>query len=263
VRALAFKIIIIENKQYDDEAMIGLEILNPCLDVPLSQPRRSTIDIRRFSISIWKISIYLVDIDATSVSVEGMLVAVFMYVLMIRITSCPSDVPGKHLRFSSAHFLEEGDEGGETIIIVGFAELLHQRLGLFLVELLAEVGEEEVELVRQDGVVLVLVVQLQDLNKVVESTLVLGLLAGLVDGVAVDLLQHPLALLLLTSDLGDGLEGWVEVAGSEKVAGVEGIDLTVSLEVIDVEGEVEGLDLLFLKTKFSHCVVVSSLFSHY
>jgi len=88
--------------------MIGLEILNPCLDVPLSQPRRSTIDIRRFSISIWKISIYLVDIDATSVSVEGMLVAVFMYVLMIRITSCPSGVPGKHLRFSSAHFLQEG-----------------------------------------------------------------------------------------------------------------------------------------------------------
>jgi len=253
--------------------MIGLEILNPSLDVLLSQPRRSTIDIRRILtcqyrygkyryLPILPILIYL-DIDATSVSVEGMLVAVFMYVLMIRITSCPSGVPGKHLRFSSAHFLQEGDEGGETIIIVGLAELLHQRLGLFLVELLAEVGEEEVELVRQDGVVLVLVVQLQDLNEVVESTLVLGLLAGLVDGVAVDLLQHPLALLLLTSDLGDGLEGWVEVAGSEEVAGVEGIDLTVSLEVIDVEGEVEGLDLLFLKTKFSHCVVVSSLFSHY
>jgi len=98
--------------------MIGLEILNPCLDVPLSQPRRSTIDIRRILtcqyrygkyryLPILPILIYL-DIDATSVSVEGMLVAVFMYVLMIRITSCPSDVPGKHLRFSSAHFLQEG-----------------------------------------------------------------------------------------------------------------------------------------------------------
>jgi len=208
------------------------------------------------------ILIYL-DIDATSVSVEGMLVAVFMYVLTNGITSCPSDVPGKHLRFSGAHFLQEGDEGSETVIIVGLAELLHQRLGLLLVELLSEVGEEQVELVRQDGVVLVLVVQLQDLNEVVESTLVLGLLAGLVDGVAVGLLQHPLALLLLASDLGDGLEGGVEVAGSQQVAGVEGVDLTVALEVVDVEGEVESLDLLFLKTKLSHCVVVSSLFSHY
>merc|ERR1711936_970109 len=58
VRALAFKIIIIENKQYDDEAMIGLEILNPCLDVsasPLNNRYPTNIDL---SISIWKISIF-------------------------------------------------------------------------------------------------------------------------------------------------------------------------------------------------------------
>jgi len=174
----------------------------------------------------------------------------------------PSDVPETHL-FVAAHPLQEGNEGHEAVIILGFAQLLHQRLGLFLVQFLAKVGQEEEQLVADHGVVLVFVIQLQDLNEVVESTLVLGVLAGLVDGVHFALLQHLLALLLLASDLGDGLEGGVEVAGSQQVAGVEGVDLTVALEVVDVEGEVESLDLLFLKTKLSHCVVVSSLLSHY
>ena len=90
------------------------------------------------------------------------------------------------------------------------------------------------------GVVVVLVVQLQDLDKVVESTLVLGLLAGLVHGEDIGLGEDLLALLLLAANLLDGLEGGVQVAGAEQVAGIVGVDLAVTLEVIDIEGEIDG-----------------------
>jgi len=145
------------------------------------------------------------------------------------------------------------NEGHEAFIVGGLAELLHQGLGLLLGQLLSEVGQQSEQLVGKHGVVVVLVVQLQDLNEVVESSLVLGVLAGLVHGEHVGLGQHLLSLLGGASDLGDGLEGGVEVAGTDEVAGVEGIDLAISLEVIDIEGEVDGLDFLLLQTKFSHC----------
>ena len=92
----------------------------------------------------------------------------------------------------------------------------------------------------QHGVVVVLVVQLQDLNKVVEATLVLGVLGGLVHGEHVGLGQGLLALLGGATDLGDGLKGGVEVAGADEVAGVEGVNLAVPLEVVDIEGEFDG-----------------------
>ena len=92
----------------------------------------------------------------------------------------------------------------------------------------------------QHSVVIVFVVQLQDLNKVVEATLVLGVLGGLVGGVAVGLGKGLLALLSLTADLGDGLEGGVQVAGADEVTQVEGVNLAITLEVIDIEGKVDG-----------------------
>merc|ERR1712012_987060 len=55
-----------------------------------------------------------------------------------------------------------------------------------------------------------------------------------------------------TADLLDGLQGGVQVAGADEVANVEGVDLAVSLEVIDVKGEVDGINLLLLQTKLSH-----------
>merc|ERR1712012_1526065 len=53
----------------------------------------------------------------------------------------------------------------------------------------------------------------------------------------------------------DGLQGGVQVAGADEVANVEGVDLAVSLEVIDVKGEVDGINLLLLKSKLSHFVL--------
>ena len=128
----------------------------------------------------------------------------------------------------------------EAILILGLAELVHQNLRLLLGQLLSQVGEQLEEVVALDRVVRVLVVQLQDLHEVVEAALglVLGGLEDWVERVQGDIL---LALLLhATVGLGDGRQGGVHVAGTEDVSGVEGVDGAVSLEVIDVEGEVHG-----------------------
>merc|ERR1711971_437374 len=151
----------------------------------------------------------------------------------------------KRLLLSSAHLLQERLERNETLIVSGVAQLLHQVLGLLLGQLLTEVHQQLEQLVLQDGVVGIFVVQLQDLNEVVE--------ASLVHGEDIGLGQELLSLGGCTTNLLDGLEGGVQVAGTDKVAGVEGINLAVSLEVVDVKGEVDGINLLLLKTKLSHC----------
>merc|ERR1711936_567990 len=161
----------------------------------------------------------------------------------------------KRLLLSSAHLLQERLEGDEAVIVSGVAQLLHQVLGLLLGQLLTEVHQQLEQLELQDGVVGIFVVQLQDLNKVVEATLVLGVLAGLVHGEDIGLGQELLSLGTSTSNLLDGLQGGVKVAGTDEVAGVEGVNLAVSLEVIDIKSEVDGINLLLLKTKLSHFVI--------
>merc|ERR1711928_88721 len=71
------------------------------------------------------------------------------------------------LLLGSAHLLQERLEGNEAFIVGGVAELIHQVLGLLL------------------G---------QHLNEVVEATLVLGVLAGLVHGEDIGLGEELLAL---------------------------------------------------------------------
>ena len=132
------------------------------------------------------------------------------------------------------------NEGHEAVIILWLAKLLHQGLCFFLGQLLSEVGEESEKLISNHGVVVIFVIELQDFNEVVESTLVLGVLACLVHGVDLSLGEHLLALLGLTSDLIDGLEGWVQVAGTDEISGVEGINIAISLEVIDIESKFDG-----------------------
>ena len=105
--------------------------------------------------------------------------------------------------------------------------------------MITEVGQQPEELVFEDGAVLILVVQLQDLDEVVEAAGVLRVLGLLEERVEVIKLKGLLSLLGLTSQLGDGLEGWVQVAGAEQVSNVEAINLTVALEVIDLEGELD------------------------
>merc|ERR1739840_25142 len=162
----------------------------------------------------------------------------------------------KRLLLSSAHLLQERLEGDEAVIVGGVPQLLHQALGLLLGKLLTEVDQQLEQLELQDGVVGIFVVQLQDLNEVVEATLVLGVLAGLVHGEDIGLGEELGALLDTTTDLLDGLEGGVQVAGADEVAGVEGVNLAISLEVIDVKGEVDGVNLLLLKSKLGHCAVL-------
>ena len=102
----------------------------------------------------------------------------------------------------------------------------------------------------QHRVVVILVVELQDLHEVVEASLVLAVLSGLVDGEDLVLGQHLLSLLGGASDLSDGLEGGVEVAGSDEVTSEESVNLAISLEVIDVKGEVDSVNFLLLESKF-------------
>merc|ERR1712178_153313 len=167
---------------------------------------------------------------------------------------CTSD-----LLLSSAHSLKEGNERHESFIISRVTELLHQRLGLLLGQLLTKVGQQSEQLVGKHGVVVIFVIKLQDLNKVVESSLVLAVLAGLVHGEDLSLGQHLLSLLLSSSNLSDGLEGWVQVTGSDQISSIEGINLAISLEVIDIKGEFDGVNFLLLKTKFSHCYLLCRL----
>lgn len=115
--------------------------------------------------------------------------------------------------------------------------------------LLTQVGEQPVELVAEDGAVLVLVVQLQDLDKVVDAASVLGVLALLEEGVKVVDLHHLLALLLLAAQLLDGGQGGVQVARPQQVPDVETVHLAVALEVVHVEGELDLCKGTVVRTK--------------
>merc|ERR1711892_692157 len=84
------------------------------------------------------------------------------------------------LLLSGTHLLEEGHE---AIVILRFTQLLHERLGLFLGELLSEVSKHFEKLISNHGVVVIFVIKLKDFNKVVEATLFLRILASLVHGV--------------------------------------------------------------------------------
>merc|ERR1712001_734313 len=165
----------------------------------------------------------------------------------------------ENLLFSSAHFLQEGDEGHEAILILWFAKFLHEALGFLLGQLLTKVGQETEQFISNHGVVVIFVIKLQDFNKVVEATLVLGVLACLVHGEDISLGEHLLSLLALSSNLIDGLEGWVKVASTDKISGIEGINIAISLEVVDIEGKFDCVNFLLLESKFSHGACVLTL----
>ena len=73
-----------------------------------------------------------------------------------------------------------------------------------------------------------------------ESSLVLGVLAGLVHGEHIIFSEHLLALLSLSSDFLNGLNSGVQVASPDKVSNIEGIYFTISFEVIDIKSKVNG-----------------------
>merc|ERR1712098_746714 len=126
----------------------------------------------------------------------------------------------ENLLFSGAHSLKEGDEGHEAILILWFTKFLHEALGFLLGELLTEDGKKTEKLVSNHGVVVIFVIELQDFNEVVESPLVLGVLACLVHGEDISLGEHLLSLLRLSSNLLNSLEGGVQVAGTDEVTSI-------------------------------------------
>merc|ERR1712018_717869 len=145
------------------------------------------------------------------------------------------------LKFTSQqrHPLQEGDEGHEALIVSGLAELLHQGLGLLLGQLLSEVGQQTES--SWDSMVLssFLSYSFRISTKSWKPPWSLESLQALY-------MRNTLALVSIfwpfsaVPPIGDGLEGGVQVAGADEVASVEGINLAISLEVIDIEGEVDG-----------------------
>ena len=70
-----------------------------------------------------------------------------------------------------------------------------------------------------------------------EATGILGVLGFFEDGVELINLQGSFALVALSSELTNGLEGWVQGAGTKQVSNVETVNLTISLEVINLKGK--------------------------
>ena len=73
-----------------------------------------------------------------------------------------------------------------------------------------------------------------------DATSILGVLGFLENGIHVIHGNVPLALIFLTSTkVYNGVIGGVQVAGTNEVTNVKGIDFAVTLEVVDLEGELD------------------------
>jgi len=160
-----------------------------------------------------------------------------------------------------AHPFQERHEGSEALSILGVAQFVHQALGFLLGELLTQVGQQPEEIFAKHGLVGVFVVQLQDLNEIVNATGVLGVLGLLEEGIHVLETDGPLALLLLTTNLNDGLHGGVQVAGANEVTNVETVDLAISLEVVNLEGELDFFNITGMDAVFLSYFLIASHFS--
>merc|ERR1711970_1300802 len=139
------------------------------------------------------------------------------------------------LLLSRAHLLQERLERNEAVIVSGVAQLLHQVLGLLLGQLLTEVHQQLEQLELQDGVV--------------------GIFCRTASGSQRSRGSHPGPRSPCRPCTWGRHQAWVEVAGTDKVANIEGVNLAISLEVIDVKGKVDGINLLLLKSKLSHFVL--------
>merc|ERR1711893_35176 len=77
--------------------------------------------------------------------------------------------------------VEEWGVWEHAILVLGIGQLSQKSHGVFLGDLISQVGEDVLELSQHHGTVLVLVVELAELDVVVVVASVLGGLEGLVD----------------------------------------------------------------------------------
>ena len=99
-----------------------------------------------------------------------------------------------------------------------------------------------------------------------DATGVLGVLGLFEEGIHILEDDGLLALFLLTSNLDNGLHGGVQVASADEISNVETIDLAISLEVIDLKGELDFCKDLTnnLSTyTLNFCKLVSNLIDFY
>ena len=83
-----------------------------------------------------------------------------------------------------------------------------------------------------------------------KSSLVLGILASFVHWIYFSLGEHLLALFSLSSNFINSLECWVQVASTDQITGIEGINISVSFEIINIKCKLNCINFLLLKTKF-------------
>merc|ERR1719342_146301 len=142
--------------------------------------------------------------------------------------------------------LQEWNEGHESIVIFRLTQLLHQGLSLRLGQLFSKICQKSEKFVPDHCVIPILVVQLEDFHEVMEGSLILGVLASLVHREDISLGQELLSFFVSTSNLGNSLQCRVEITGTD----------AISLEVVHVKCKFDGVDLLLLKTKLSHDVML-------
>ena len=83
-----------------------------------------------------------------------------------------------------------------------------------------------------------------------ESTFVLVVFACHEHGVDISQGKHLLSLLCLSSNLCDGPQPWVQIAGAEEVTSIEGINCSISLDVIHIERKFDYINFLLVETVF-------------
>ena len=124
------------------------------------------------------------------------------------------------------------------------------------------------EFTQHHGAVFLFVVKFQTFDEVLEGTHVLGVFDFGVDGVEFLQLDELLALLFDTAELLDHFQGGVEVKTAQAVAQIEHIHTGLTLEVIDVKGELgpwigsrkenTKMNILLLVNKFYETKVTQS-----
>jgi len=150
--------------------------------------------------------------------------------------------------------VQEGLVGEHAVLIFGVSQLSQKGHGVFLGDLISQVGEDVLELSQHHGAVLVLVVELAELDVVVVGAGALWGLDGVVDE-SDDVVEggELLALLLLLAKADADLLGHVEAGGVDNVHQVEHVQLAFAIPVVDVADLLNSVSISHFE-----CVVLSS-----
>jgi len=168
----------------------------------------------------------------------------------LKLCCCPNDV----CLCLAGEPVQEGLVGEHAVLVLGVSQLGQESHGVFLGDLISQVGEDVLELSQHHGSVLVLVVELAELDVVVVGSGALWGGDGLVDQ-GDDLVEGAelLLLLLLLAKTHADLLGHVVAGGVDDVHQVEHVELAFAVPVVDVADLLNSISISHFE-----CVVLSS-----